>query len=490
MSEFQAADHYFDGGDGGASTPLVPVYKDELEAGLAELSEGQRKWLSLNGFKGAAGQVGLVPGEGGALEVVVFGLGKKDEPVIYHPAGGLAGKLPDGDYHFTGALAGDFDAALAFGLGAYRYDACKSAGKSPGAEDGDEEEGDENAGEKGDRTRLRLDDGIDRAALSNILTAQYFGRDLINTPANILGPNHYEEVIEEFADKAGASFKVVRGEALLAENFPMIHAVGRASDQAPRLVELNWGDDANPKITLVGKGICFDTGGLNLKPGNAMNLMKKDMGGSATALTIASMVMGAKLPVRLRVLLPIAENNISANAFRPGDVLTSRKGITVEIDNTDAEGRLVLADALALADEEAVEAIFCFATLTGAARVAVGPDLPPFYTTDETMAAAIGDSAVKVRDYLWRMPFWSPYDKWLSSKIADVNHVSSGPFAGSITAALFLKRFVEAAPVFSHFDIYGWTPTALPGKPYGGEPQAARAVFDYLAKTYGAQGDA
>lgn len=485
MGEFQSADHFFDEGQAEASTPLVPLYKDALDEGLADLTEGQRQWLSINGFKAAVGQIGLVPDGDGGIERVLVGLGPKNEPVIYHPAGALPGKLPAGDYHFTGPFAGDFEAALAFGLGAYKYDACKSSSKKGS----DEAAGDEDGG-SGGGVRLRLDDGIDKVALDNILTAQYFGRDLINTPANILGPNHYEELITAFAEKAGASCKVVRGEALLDENFPMIHAVGRASDQAPRLVELNWGDDKNPKITLVGKGICFDTGGLNLKPGNAMNLMKKDMGGSATALTIAAMVMEAKLPIRLRVLLPIAENNISANAFRPGDVLTSRKGITVEIDNTDAEGRLVLADALALADEVPVDAIFCFATLTGAARVAVGPDLPPFYTNDESMASAIGDSAVAVKDYVWRMPFWSPYDKWLSSKVADVNHVSSGPFAGSITAALFLKRFVEEAPVFSHFDIYGWTPTALPGKPFGGEPQAARAVFDYLTKTYGAESDA
>lgn len=489
MTKLQPVDFFAFEDAEGAAVPLVPVEVSGLETALSQCTAVQQNWLEVAKFKASAGEVALLPDASGKLERVLVGLGNFEETVIFHPLGGIADKLPQGLYrieevstnYFSDQTA-LFEAALAFGLGSYKYDEMKGKKASASEDAAPSSDGSEATD---DHAKLLLNPEFNREKLFNILDAIYLGRDLINTPANILGPDQYEIEIKGFADKFGADMRVVRGEELLDQNFPMIHAVGRASDEAPRLVELNWGNDSDPKITLVGKGICFDTGGLNLKPGNAMNLMKKDMGGSATALTIASMVMGAKLPVRLRVLLSIAENNISANAFRPGDVLTSRKGLTVEIDNTDAEGRLVLADALALADEEPVEAIFCFATLTGAARVALGPDLPPFYTNDDTLAAGLSTAATETNDYLWRMPLWSPYDKWLSSKIADVNHVSNGPFAGSITAALFLARFVERADMFAHFDIYGWTPTALPGKSFGGEPQAARAVFNYLEKSYG-----
>lgn len=486
MTKVQPVEFFADEVTAEASIPLIPVKKDGLEEALGTLNQAQKRRVEIGKFSAKTGEVALVSDEAGEIEKVLVGLGAADDEMTYHPFGGLSEKLPGGLYHIEGELGASFEAALNYGLGAYSYTEMKGQANRK-SDDEAAESGEVDANNK---ARLKLGAAIDREALVNILSAVYLGRDLINTPANILGPEKYEEEIAAFANSYGAAMKVVRGEDLLSENFPMVHAVGRASDEAPRLVELNWGKEGDPKVTLVGKGICFDTGGLNLKPGNAMNLMKKDMGGSATALTIAAMVMGAKLPVRLRVLLSIAENNISANAFRPGDVLTSRKGLTVEIDNTDAEGRLVLADALALADEEPVEAIFCFATLTGAARVAVGPEIPPFYTTDDEFAAALTKSAFETRDYLWRMPLWKPYDNWLSSKIADVNHVSNGPFAGSITAALFLARFVEAAPLFAHFDIYGWTPTTLPGKPYGGEPQAARAVFDYLEKRYGSDDSA
>ncbi|GJM03619.1 MAG: leucyl aminopeptidase [Rhodomicrobium sp.] len=494
MTKLHPVDYFSEGEVGSAVIPLIPVESEGLELALESCTDAQKNWVAFSSFKASAGEVALLPDGEGKLACVLVGLGNNKDH-IFHPFGGLSEKLPAGVYKVEGGSgpllegeAAHFEIALAFGLGSYRYTEMK--GQKPGKDSKINEAGDdpsapvEGADHNGGQARLLLDESVDREALFNILKAVYFGRDLINTPANILGPDRYEVEISDFANKFGAEINVVRGEALLSENFPMIHAVGRASDQAPRLIELNWGNDEDPKVTLVGKGICFDTGGLNLKPGNSMNLMKKDMGGSATALTIASMVMGAGLPLRLRVLLPIAENNISANSFRAGDVLTSRKGMTVEIDNTDAEGRLVLADALALADEKPVDAIFCFATLTGAARVAVGPDLPPFYTNDEGLAGDIAESALETRDYLWRLPLWAPYDKWLSSKIADVNHVSGGPFAGSITAALFLARFVEEAPLFAHFDIYGWTPTTQPGKPFGGEPQAARAVFNYLEKSY------
>jgi leucyl aminopeptidase len=287
------------------------------------------------------------------------------------------------------------------------------------------------------------------------------------------------------AAKLRATMKSIVGDDLLEKNFPMVHAVGRASSRPPRLIELTWGEAFHPKVTLVGKGVCFDTGGLNLKPDAGMLLMKKDMGGAATALTIAQMVILAKLKVRLRVLIPAVENSVSGSAFRPGDVLQSRAGITVEIGNTDAEGRLILADALALADEEEPDLLIDFATLTGAARVALGPDLPPFYTDDEGLAGEIADAGDAVADPVWRLPLWRPYESMLDSKVADINHISSGGFAGSVTAALFLSRFVEKAKAWAHFDIFGWVPAEKPGRPFGGEPQAARLVFKLLADRYG-----
>ena len=324
-----------------------------------------------------------------------------------------------------------------------------------------------------------------KAQVLALAEALYFGRDLINTPANDLGPAELETAARELAIAFDASIKVTEGSGLLSDNFPMIHAVGRASDRAPRLIDLRWGAEHAPKVTIVGKGICFDTGGLDIKPGSAMALMKKDMGGAAAALAFALLVMRAKLPVRLRVLIPAAENSIAGNAFRPGDVLTSRNGMTVEIGNTDAEGRLVLADAISLADEEAPDYLFTIATLTGAARVALGPDLPPLYTDDEDLAAGLLASGRAVGDPLWRMPFWPPYDKLLKSSIADVNHIAEGSFAGSIIAALFLKRFVRNAKRFAHLDIFGWVPREQPGRPQGGEPQAARALFDFFRRELG-----
>ena len=468
MTDTQVKDLFLEASSRKKTTPIFTVYADDYSSFVKGLTAFQKKYLDIKEFKASASQVELLFDEGGTLEAAVVGLGAKDEPMIYHLLGDVPFKLPVGSYHIEGPLAeGDehFNAALAWGLGTYRFNDYKpSAVKDPRV--------------------LKVSKTIDADKLFNLLSSVYLGRDLINTPANDLGPDVYEERVKLFAAQHKAKMSVVKGDALLVKKFPLIHAVGRASTQAPRLIELNWGKKSDPKVTLVGKGICFDTGGLNLKPGAAMNLMKKDMGGSATALSIASMIMGAKLPLNLRVLLPIAENNISGNAFRPGDVLPSRKGLTVEIENTDAEGRLVLADALALADEQEVDELFCFATLTGAARVGMGPDLPPFYTDDDEMAAGLEESSRAVLDYMWRLPFWGPYDKWLNSQIADVNHISAGPFAGSITAGLFLRRFVEKAKRFAHFDIYGWTPKALPGKPVGGEPQTARAVFDYLEKKY------
>ena len=309
-------------------------------------------------------------------------------------------------------------------------------------------------------------------------------RDLVNTPANDMGPADLEEAARTLAAEHGAGVRATVGDDLLRENFPLIHAVGRAAARQPRLIDLTWGETDHPRVTLVGKGVCFDSGGLDIKPQSAMRLMKKDMGGAATALALAHMVMSRKLRLRLRVFIPAVENSISGAAFRPGDIFTSRKGITVEIGNTDAEGRLILADALTLADEDHPELMFDFATLTGAARVALGPDLPPFFTDDDQFADELMAHAAAENDPLWRLPLWRPYDEMLESKVADINNVGSGGQAGAITAALFMRRFVSAKS-WAHFDVFAWSPRSRPGRPEGGECQAARAIYALLAARYG-----
>ncbi|MEG6508462.1 leucyl aminopeptidase family protein [Methyloligella sp. 2.7D] len=448
----------------------IPIYPIADEDGLSVLSDAQRKWAAAQGWTPSEGAVLLLPGEDGAVAAVALGTGgadwSKTSPFL---PGVLPARLPAGDYRFEGALDDPETAALAWLAGSYEFGRYKPENDSK-------------------PKRLVLPEGADKDRVLAQGLSLYFGRELINTPANDLGPAELEKAVRDLAGTYGAEISVTEGEMLLADNFPMIHAVGRASDRAPRLIDMTWGEHTAPKLTIVGKGICFDTGGLDIKPPSAMVLMKKDMGGAAAALALALLIMEAKLPVRLRVLIPSADNNISANAFRPGDVLQSRSGKTVEIGNTDAEGRLVLADALSLADEEAPDYLVTFATLTGAARSALGPDLPPLYSTDEDFAAGMLDAAETTGDSLWRMPFWAPYDEWLKSSIADVNHISQGPFAGSITAALFLKRFVTEAKRFAHLDIYGWVPRVKPGKPIGGEPQGARALFAFFEKTFPGKG--
>jgi len=380
--------------------------------------------------------------------------------------GALPGALPEGDYYFADIMPDSELAALGFLAACYRFTRYKTTNEQK-------------------PKRLVRPEGASRDSVLALAQALYFGRDLINTPASDFGPAELEAAVRDLANTFGGSVKVTEGSSLLSDNFPMIHAVGRASDRPPRLIDLRWGAENAPKVTVVGKGICFDTGGLNLKSGAGMGLMKKDMGGAAAALAFALMVMREKLPVRLRVLIPAADNSVSGNAFRPGDVLTSRNGMTVEIGNTDAEGRLVLADALSLADEEAPDYLITFATLTGAARVALGPDLPPLYADDDAFAGKLLDVSHAVGDPLWRMPFWANYDKLLKSNVADVSHISEGGFAGSVTAALFLKRFVRDAKRFAHLDIYGWVPREQHGRPQGGEPQAARALFQFFREELG-----
>jgi leucyl aminopeptidase len=395
----------------------------------------------------------------------VLGIGKADEPRRPYPPETLLGLmptvLPGGAWHLGAGSENAELAAVAWGLGAYKFRRYTSGEAEPVA-------------------ALKVPKGVDLARVTNTVEAVWLGRDLINTPANDMGPEELEAAARALAKRHGAKVTSIAGDDLLKKNFPLIHAVGRASPRAPRLIDLTWGRADAPKVTIVGKGICFDTGGLDLKPASGMLIMKKDMGGAAAALALAHMIMASKLDVRLRVLIPAAENSVSGNAFRPGDILKSRAGKTVEIGNTDAEGRLVLADALALADEETPDTLVSFATLTGAARVALGPELPPFFTDDDAFAAEIAAAGHRVCDPVWRMPFWAGYEANLDSQVADMNNVSEGPFAGSVTAALFLRRFVKQARRFAHFDIYGWRPAQKPLGPKGGEVQAARALFEIL----------
>src|SRR5688572_26584800 len=422
----------------------VPIWIVRGAAALGGVphTDAQRAWVEAAGFKGSGNRQLLVPGSDGDVAGVLLGIGETREPMARPEllVGLLAGALPRGVYHLAGDVEDADLAAVAWGLGAYRFRRYKS-------------------GETEARPQLKVPPGADLARALATVEAVWLGRDLINTPAADLGPQELEETARQLAKRHRAGISSVVGDDLLAKNFPMIHAVGRASSRPPRLIDLTWskpgGRPNAPRVTLVGKGICFDTGGLDIKPASGMLLMKKDMGGAATALALAHIVMSSGLDVRLRVLIPAAENSIAGNAFRPGDVLTSRAGRTVEIGNTDAEGRLVLADALALADEDAPDTILSFATLTGAARVALGPELPPFYTDDDSFAGAVAAAGLRVGDPVWRMPFWSSYEASLDSAVADMSNVSDGPFAGSVTAALFLRRFVKQARRFAHFDIYG-----------------------------------
>jgi leucyl aminopeptidase len=444
--------------------PVHPVGEGDLGGLPAPLGS----WAQAMGWKGGAGGVLVAPGPEGAPGSAALGLGAAGASPAERAllAGALATALPAGDWALADGHGLDPDlAALGFLMGAYRFDRYRSKPAEDGA-------------------RLALPEGADEARVRLHADAVAMVRDLINTPTNDLGPDGIEAAARALADEFGAALSVISGDALLAENFPMIHAVGRASAVAPRLIDMTWGPADAPRVTLVGKGVAFDTGGLDIKPASGMLLMKKDMGGAANVLGLTRIVMGEKLPVRLRVLIPAVENAIAGNAFRPGDILRSRNGKTVEIGNTDAEGRLILADALSLADEEAPEILVDMATLTGAARVALGPDLPPFYTDDEALAEAITEASVAVHDPLWRLPLWKPYAKNLASKIADINNVTTDGFAGSVTAALFLQGFVSQAKSWVHFDVFGWRPQAGPTGPAGGEAQAIRALAKVLRERY------
>ncbi|MBV1701694.1 MAG: leucyl aminopeptidase family protein [Hyphomicrobiales bacterium] len=459
--------HFAKGQDAGV--PIWFVEAGELDARLPQWPQGTAAAIQMAQFAGKAGETLMVPGPDGRMVAVLFGLeapqARNRDPFL---VGKLVTTLPAGVYRFANASHDDRLAALAWLLASYRFTRYKA--------------------QRAELPQLEVPRGLDGAQLEEIAAGVFLARDLINTPANDMGPVALEAAAVQLANKYQAKLEVIRGKALLAQNLPLIHAVGRAGAQEPRLVDFIWGREDAPKVTLVGKGVCFDTGGLNIKPDAGMLIMKKDMGGAASALALASMLMQAGCDIRLRVLLPIVENAISSDAFRPGDIYPSRKGLSVEIGNTDAEGRLILADALALADEEAPQLLIDFATLTGAARVALGPDLPPFYTMDDSLAAQMAQFAIAVNDPVWRMPLWEPYDRLLDGKISDLNNISGGPFAGSITAALFLRRFVEKAKSYVHFDLYGWTPSARPARPEGGECQSVRMLYALLLAKYGAKG--
>jgi leucyl aminopeptidase len=448
------------------ATPVWLVSAENWPAVKSTIGAAAATFAERCGFQPKPARVQLLPGEAGALAGVLFGVeqatARTRDPFA---PGKLATLLPEGVYRFANPPPDADLAALGFLLALYRYDRFK-ANKAP-------------------KPQLVAPNEIDGIRIQRIGEAIAYGRDLINAPANALGPSALEQEAVKLAEHFDASVTMVRGDDLIAANFPLVHAVGRAGAEEPRIVDFSWGREDAPKVAIIGKGVTFDTGGLDIKPASGMELMKKDMGGAATALTLARLIMEAGLDLRLRTVIPIVENAISAPAMRPGDVLMSRKGLSVEVGNTDAEGRLILADALALADDDAPELMLDFATLTGAARVALGPDLPPFYTDDDALAAQVAGHAARARDPVWRMPLWRPYDAMIEGTVGDISNSGTGAgMAGSMTAALFLRRFVEKTRSWAHFDVYAWNPKPRAHGPMGGEIQGARGLFELLSERY------
>ncbi len=443
--------------------PLFAVTSKSWKAWLAARPKHAQAWLKSAGFAAKEGQLVRLPATDGRLAGAVLGLGKGGDPLAL---AAFSEKLADGDYALTdlpARLDGE-RAVLGWLFGTYAFSRYR----------------------KQERTypRLVLPRHVDGDELTRIAEAVFFARDLINTPANDMGPQELAEAAAGIAHRHGAAVSVVAGDELLAQNYPLVHAVGRGADRAPCLIDMRWGDARAPKVTLVGKGVCFDSGGLDLKPSSAMLTMKKDMGGAAVVLAVARMIMEAALNLRLRVLIPAVENAVSGRAYRPGDVLASRKGLSIEVGNTDAEGRLVLADALTEADSETPDLLIDVATLTGAARTATGMEVPPFFTDDEVLAGDLMRMAAQVHDPLWRLPLWRGYEATISSRIADLNNNPDYNLAGAITAALFLNRFVERAKSWVHFDIPAWTDRPRPGRPVGGEANGARALYALLRERY------
>lgn len=447
------------------SRPLHVVAADALPGWLDGQPQDTAVWVQECGFKAGLGELRLIPGPGGTVAGAVIGFGTaKARARSRFALSKAVAALPAGDWHFEG-LAPEHraEAALGWLLAQYRFDRYRSAPVILPA--------------------LKCPVGVNEAQIRAMAAGEFLTRDLINTPAADMGPAELETAFLDLAARFDAATEVIRGDDLLTHNFPMVHAVGRGSDRAPRILSLRWGT-RGPSLTLVGKGVCFDTGGLNLKPSSGMNLMKKDMGGAATVMGLAQMIMALNLPVRLRVIVPAVENSVSGRAMRPKDILPSRKGLTVEVNDTDAEGRLVLGDALAWAAEESPELLISMATLTGAARVAVGPDLAPYYTDDSDLALALEQGARAGADPVWRLPFHDAYEPVIEPGIADLDNAPGFGFAGSITAALFLRRFADH-PRYMHFDIYGHTPSDAPARPKGGVGQGARAILLGLPQMLG-----
>lgn len=445
---------------GHQGTALLILQSTEYKTWLEQQPAATRNWINASGFSGKGIQ--LLPDADGKLLRALFVCDSLDD---HFACGELANQLPAGDYYLENISHPDLLIRIAFawGVGAYRFERYVKPGKA--------------------QARLFINDADSLRVATHLVNATATVRDLINTPAADMMPEHLSAAAQALAKEYGAQFSEVIGDELLTQNYPMIHAVGRASVHAPRLLNFVWGNEPDPKVTLVGKGVCFDSGGLDIKPGDAMRTMKKDMGGAAHVLGLAQLIMAEKLPVRLRVLIPAAENAVSANSFRPGDVLPTRKGSTVEIDNTDAEGRLVLCDAITEAISEQPELLIDYATLTGACRVALGTELPGFFTNQMQLASDLMQVSQGITDPVWNLPLHAPYKDMLKSDIADLSNSVPGPFGGAITAALYLEHFVENTP-WVHFDVMAWNRRKLPGRPLGGEAMGMRAMFTYLQNRF------
>jgi len=458
--------------DSNLPVPLWLLYESEIEAWRATQSPQMTRWLVEQNFKGEKHRVVLLPDTDGGLAAAVGGLGRRQGELSLWHAAGLAERLPPRRFRLVQEFTAEeaTQLCLGFAYGAYRFDRYRTA--------------------KCDSATVEAPPNADVAFITLAAEAQRMARDWINTPAGDFGPAQFAAAAHNLAVRHQAAYRDWVGEKLLEANFPAIHAVGRASSEAPRLVELRWTprtQQPHPRLTLVGKGVCFDSGGLDIKPGSGMALMKKDMGGAAVALALAHMLMNVKLRAELRVLVPMVENAIGGNAYHPGDVLATHKGLTVEVGNTDAEGRLVLCDALAFADAEQPDLLIDFATLTGAARVALGPELPALFGNDAGVVQELAQIAAAEHDPLWPMPLWPNYEDELASKIADLNNVASSTFAGAIFGALFLKRFVNESTPWLHIDLYAWNSKDRPGRSVGAEAQGLRAVYRYLVKRFGTE---
>lgn len=449
------------------AVPIHLVHEEDLSTWLAAQDPPARNWLATTGFKAERQKLALLPANNGSVRGIVFGLGKRAAgPLTLWHCAGLGDRIPEGNYYLDTPLSDSAGTQFCLGwaYGQYRFERYRS-----------------NAARK---VAVQVPAGVDIKDVERQFAALAMARDLINTPAADMTPQELADTGLALAQRYGAEARVHVGDELLSQGFPAVHAVGRASAVAPRLLDFTWGQAAHPRIALVGKGVCFDSGGLDIKPPQSMLLMKKDMGGAACTLALAQLIMDAQLPVRLRVVIPAVENAISGNAFRPGDVLKTRKGVSVEVGNTDAEGRLVLADALALADVDRPELMIDMATLTGAARVALGPELPALFATDDALAHQLMAAGAQECDPLWHLPLWSGYDDELSSKIADLNNASASGFSGAIIGGLFLRRFVSEAAAWVHLDVYAWNSKDRPGRPVGAEAQAVRALYAYLKRRY------